>query len=226
MKRTFEVTPWNIVTHDFKPEDKRLQESMTSLGNGYMGMRGFFEEDYSGDTLNGIYLGGVWYPDKTRVGWWKNGYPDYFGKVVNAVNFIKMHIKINGEAIDLAKDQFSDFELNLDMKKALLTRSFTVTKGDAKVAVEFVRFLSVAQPELSVQRVRVQNVGSNKVDLVIDSAIDGDVKNEDANYDERFWEVLSTEQGTDSGNVLAETTPNPFGHPGSLPEWKCVTSRI
>lgn len=213
MKRTFEVTPWNIVTHDFKPEDKRLQESMTSLGNGYMGMRGFFEEDYSGDTLNGIYLGGVWYPDKTRVGWWKNGYPDYFGKVVNAVNFIKMHIKINGEAIDLAKDQFSDFELNLDMKKALLTRSFTVTKGDAKVAVEFVRFLSVAQPELSVQRVRVQNVGSNKVDLVIDSAIDGDVKNEDANYDERFWEVLSTEQGTDSGNVLAETTPNPFGTP-------------
>ncbi len=213
MKRTFEVTPWNIVTHDFKPEDKRLQESMTSLGNGYMGMRGFFEEDYSGDTLNGIYLGGVWYPDKTRVGWWKNGYPDYFGKVVNAVNFIKMHIKINGEAIDLAKDQFSDFELNLDMKKALLTRSFTVTKGDAKVAVEFVRFLSVAQPELSVQRVRVQNVGSNKVDLVIDSAIDGDVKNEDANYDERFWEVLSTEQGTDSGSVLAETTPNPFGTP-------------
>lgn len=213
MKRTFEVAPWNIVTHDFNPEDKRLQESMTSLGNGYMGMRGFFEEDYSGDTLNGIYLGGVWYPDKTRVGWWKNGYPDYFGKVVNAVNFIKMHVKINGEVIDLAKDRFSDFELNLDMKKALLTRSFTVTKGDAKVAVKFERFLSVAQQELSVQRVTVQNVGSNKVDLVIDSAIDGGVKNEDANYDERFWEVLSTEQGTDSGNVLAETTPNPFGTP-------------
>lgn len=213
MKRTFEVAPWNIVTHDFNLEDKRLQESMTSLGNGYMGMRGFFEEDYSGDTLNGIYLGGVWYPDKTRVGWWKNGYPDYFGKVVNAVNFIKMHVKINGEVIDLAKDQFSDFELNLDMKKALLTRSFTVTKGDAKVAVKFERFLSVAQQELSVQRVTVQNVGSNKVDLVIDSAIDGGVKNEDANYDERFWEVLSTEQGTDSGNVLAETTPNPFGTP-------------
>ncbi len=48
---------------------------------------------------------------------------------------------------------------------------------------------------------------------MIDSAIDGDVKNEDANYDERFWEVLSTEQGTDSGNVIAETTPNPFGTP-------------
>lgn len=99
------------------------------------------------------------------------------------------------------------------MKRAVLTRSFTVTKGDAKVAVKFERFLSVAQQELSVQRLSVKNVGSSKVDLVIDSAIDGDVKNEDSNYDERFWEILSTEQGTDSGNVLAETTPNPFGTP-------------
>lgn len=213
MKRTFDVQPWNIVTHDFKPEDKRLQESMTSIGNGYMGLRGFFEEDYSGDSLSGLYLGGVWYPDKTRVGWWKNGYPDYFGKVVNAVNFIKMNVKINGEKIDLAKDTFSDFNLDIDMKKSLLTRSFTVTKGEAKVAVTFERFVSVAQQELSVQRLTLKNVGSSKVTIVIDSAIDADVKNEDANYDERFWEVVSTDQQADQGSVMAETTPNPFGTP-------------
>ena len=213
MKRIFEVQPWNIVTHNFNPDDKRLQESMTSLGNGYIGMRGFFEEDYSGDTLNGIYLGGVWYPDKTRVGWWKNGYPEYFGKVVNAVNFIKMNVKINGEKIDLAKDQFSDFELNLDMKQSLLTRSFTITKGAAKVAVKFERFLSVAQQKLSVQRLTLKNVGSSKAAITIDSAIDADVKNEDANYDERFWNVVATDQQTETGSILAQTTPNPFGTP-------------
>ena len=69
MKRIFEIDPWKVVTHEFKPEEKRLQESMTSIGNEYMGMRGMFEETYSGDTHKGIYLGGVWYPDKTRVGW-------------------------------------------------------------------------------------------------------------------------------------------------------------
>ena len=81
MKRIFEVNPWKVITHTFNKEDKRLQESMTSTGNEYMGMRGMFEEKYSGDTHKGIYLGGVWFPDKTRVGWWKNGYPEYFGKV-------------------------------------------------------------------------------------------------------------------------------------------------
>ena len=45
-----------------------------SIGSGHMGMRGNFEEDFSGSTLQGTYIAGVYYPDKTRVGWWKNGY--------------------------------------------------------------------------------------------------------------------------------------------------------
>lgn len=213
MKRIFEVQPWNVITHTFDPKDKRLQESMTSLGNGYMGMRGDFEEGYSGDSLQGIYLGGVWYPDKTRVGWWKNGYPKYFGKVVNAVNFIKLPIEINGQAIDLAKDKFSDFTLDLDMKQGVLNRSFAVERGAVKVALTFQRFLSVAQPELSVQKVTVKNLSDASVDVTIKPSIDADVMNEEANYDERFWDVLAAEQGQDSGSIIAKTTPNPFGTP-------------
>ncbi|WP_125768517.1 glycoside hydrolase family 65 protein [Companilactobacillus furfuricola] len=209
MKRIFEVQPWNVSTHEFKAEDKRLQESMTSLGNGYMGMRGFFDEDYSGDSLSGIYLGGVWFPDKTRVGWWKNGYPKYFGKVINAVNFIKMNFEINGSKLDLAKDQISDFELNLHMKDAVLTRSFVVTKGDAKVKFNFERLLSVAQKELSVQKVTMENLSNEPVEIKVISAIDANVKNEDANYDERFWEVKDIA----AGSIVAETVANDFGTP-------------
>ena len=44
-----------------------------SLGNGYMGLRGNFEESYSGDHLQGTYIAGVYYPDRTVVGWWKVG---------------------------------------------------------------------------------------------------------------------------------------------------------
>ncbi|WP_143462485.1 glycoside hydrolase family 65 protein [Levilactobacillus enshiensis] len=213
MKRIFEVQPWNVITHTFDPKDKRLQESMTSLGNEYMGMRGDFEEGYSGDSLQGIYLGGVWYPDKTRVGWWKNGYPKYFGKVVNAVNFIKLPIEVNGEPIDLAKDQISDFTLDLDMKTAVLTRSFTLERGATRVAFKFERFLSVSQQQLSVQRVSVKNLSDTNVDITIKPSIDADVKNEEANYDERFWDVLATDQQADRGSIVAKTTPNPFGTP-------------
>lgn len=209
MKRIFEVQPWHVITHEFKPENKRLQESMTSLGNGYMGMRGFFEEDYTGDSLPGLYLGGVWFPDKTRVGWWKNGYPKYFGKVINAVNFIKMNFILDGEALDLAKDKFSDFTLDLNMQDATLTRSFTVAKAGTTLRFNFQRFLSVAQKELSVQKVTVENIGDKAVELKVVSAIDADVKNEDANYDERFWDVLEVKDNS----VVAKTVPNNFGTP-------------
>ncbi|CAJ1189867.1 Maltose phosphorylase [Companilactobacillus paralimentarius] len=209
MKRIFEVAPWNVVTHKLDKENKRLQESLTSLGNGYMGMRGNFEEDYSGDTLPGSYLAGVWYPDKTRVGWWKNGYPEYFGKVINAVNFIKMNFLINGSKLDLYTDKISDFTLDLDMKNAVLKRSFIVEKDGVKVKFNFERFLSVAQKELSVQKVSFENLSDDSVEIKVISSLDANVKNEDANYDEHFWEVLEI---TDD-SIIAETKPNDFGTP-------------
>ncbi len=209
MKRIFEVAPWNVVTHKLDKENKRLQESLTSLGNGYMGMRGNFEEDYSGDSLPGSYLAGVWYPDKTRVGWWKNGYPEYFGKVINAVNFIKMNFLINGSKLDLYTDKISDFTLDLDMKNALLKRSFIVEKDGVKVKFNFERFLSVAQKELSVQKVSFENLSDDSVEVKVISSLDANVKNEDANYDEHFWEVLEI---TDN-SIIAKTKPNDFGTP-------------
>ena len=51
-----------------------------------MGQRANFEEQYSGETFQGSYIAGIYYPDKTKVGWWKNGYPEYFAKVLNATN--------------------------------------------------------------------------------------------------------------------------------------------
>lgn len=216
MKRTFEIQPWNVLTHEFHAEDKRLLESMTSLGNEHMGLRGFFEEDYSGDSLQGTYIGGVWYPDKTRVGWWKIGYPEYFGKVVNAVNFVKMRLFINGEVVDLAKDDFTDFELNLDMKHSKLMRSFVVRENGATVRFEFERFLSADTKELADIFVKVTNIGQEAVEIRIDSLLDGDVYNEDSNYGEQFWNIVDKKQEDTTASLLMETTENPFGTPQFL----------
>ena len=213
MKRIFEINPWKVITHTFNKEDKRLQESMTSTGNEYMGMRGMFEEKYSGDTHKGIYLGGVWFPDKTRVGWWKNGYPEYFGKVINAVDFVSVDVKLDGESVDLAKDEFSDFELALDMKSGILTRSYVVKRGEKKVKLNFERFISVDMKELYADRITVENLSSANVEVEIESMIDAYVFNEDSNYDEKFWNVLSKKKDQTTGRLVAETIENNFGTP-------------
>ncbi len=213
MERIFEVDPWQIVTHQLDRKHKRLQESMTSIGNGYMGMRGVFEEDYSGDSLPGIYLGGVWYPDKTVVGWWKNGYPDYFGKVINAINFIKTNLKIDGQAVDLGKDEVTAFKLALDMHNGVLTRQFIVTKNNKQVQVTIERFVSIVQKELCALRYTVENLASEAVEIEISSMIDADVQNEDANYGEQFWQVIEQSDAADDTYLVGKTMPNDFGVP-------------
>ena len=62
-----------------------------------------FEEHYSGVSLQGSYIGGIYYPDKTKVGWWKNGYPEYFAKVLNSCNWIGIDITIGCQKLDLNK---------------------------------------------------------------------------------------------------------------------------
>ncbi|HMQ01260.1 MAG TPA: glycoside hydrolase family 65 protein, partial [Cyclobacteriaceae bacterium] len=101
MKNYIKHDPWLIIEQGFVPELNRISESLCSLGNGHMGQRANFEERYSGDTHQGTYVGGVYYPDKTRVGWWKNGYPEYFAKVLNAPSWIGIHINIAGIELDL-----------------------------------------------------------------------------------------------------------------------------
>lgn len=70
MNICYKMDEWHIVEEGFHPERNRESESIFSIGNGYMGQRANFEEQYSGDSLQGSYVAGVYYPDKTRVGWW------------------------------------------------------------------------------------------------------------------------------------------------------------
>ena len=121
MKFFYGTHEWEIIEKGFHPERNRVTESLMSLGNGYMGMRGNFEEDYSGDSLQGTYIAGVFYPDRTVVGWWKNGYPEYFAKVLNAVNFIGIRVGLGGRAVDLHTWEPLDFQRKLDMRAGQLT---------------------------------------------------------------------------------------------------------
>ncbi|MGX7013422.1 glycoside hydrolase family 65 protein [Vagococcus silagei] len=211
LKRLFSTDPWVLSTNELHLDDIRLQESLTSIGNGYMGMRGNFEEGFSADHHQGSYLAGIWYPDKTRVGWWKNGYPEYFGKVINSLNFIAMDLFVNDTKIDLATMPVSDFNQSLDMQHGLLSREFVVTVDDVKVKLHFSRYLSLVTKELGVIELTATFVEGNGSFKVI-SKLDNNVQNEDSNYDEMFWEELAVGQ-TPSGfsTLTTRTVPNDFG---------------
>ena len=186
--------PWRIVEADFDPARVEAAESLFALGNGVMGGRANFEECYSGPSLQGNYIGGVYYPDKTRVGWWKNGYPEYFAKVLNAAFWIGVDVGIDGEPLDLATvAEVKSFYRETDMRRSVLTRRMTVTmRNGAEVAVEATRFLSLTRRELGVVRYAVTPL-NRAAAITFSPHIDADVRNADANYDEKFWEPVLTD---------------------------------
>ena len=186
--------PWRIVEADFDPARVEAAESLFALGNGVMGGRANFEERYSGPSLQGNYIGGVYYPDKTRVGWWKNGYPEYFAKVPNAAFWIGVDVAVDGEPLDLATvAEVKSFYRETDMRRSVLTRRMTVTMcNGAEVAVEATRFLSLTRRELGVIRYAVTPL-NRAAAITFSPHIDADVRNADANYDEKFWEPVLTD---------------------------------
>jgi maltose phosphorylase len=112
---------WSIIEEGFDAESVKSSESLFSIGNGAMGQRANFEESYSGDTFQGSYIAGIYYPDKTKVGWWKNY--EYFAKVLNAPNWIGIDIEINGESLDLNTcTAVKNFRRELNMKEGWYNR--------------------------------------------------------------------------------------------------------
>lgn len=205
MKDYFKHHPWHIIEEGFDPHYNKIAESVFSIGNGRMGQRANFEEAYSGETLQGSYVAGVYYPDKTRVGWWKNGYPEYFAKVLNAPAWISVHVTIENQKLDLATCKVEEFKRILDMKTGLLSRSFIATLADGKrLKIDAKRFCSMARGEVGAIRYAITPLNfSSKATLSL--YIDADVKNTDSNYDEKFWTEVYKHAEKGECIVTAET---------------------
>jgi len=203
--------PWSIIEEGFDVERVKSSESLFSIGNGAMGQRANFEEYYSGPTFQGSYIAGVYYPDKTRVGWWKNGYPEYFAKVLNAPSWIGIHVTINGEKLDLFTcKKVDNFKRELNMQEGWLSRSFVATlQNGIEVEVQSTRFLSLTTDELGVIKYNVKPLNGN-ANIVFTPFIDSSITNEDTNWDDQFWDTQSVKIEKEQAFIEAKTMKTNF----------------
>jgi maltose phosphorylase len=205
MKKYLKSNEWCIIEEGFDPKNHCASESIFSIGNGHMGQRANFEETYSGKTLQGSYIAGVYYPDKTRVGWWKNGYPEYFAKVLNSPNWIGIDVIINNEQLDLAIHKIASFTRTLNMLEGFLERKFVAELSEGRqIEVQTRRFLSMQLWEIGAIRYSVKALNFDG-EITFTPYIDGDVKNEDSNYNEKFWNITQAIANDDSCSLTAET---------------------
>ncbi|PQV51300.1 maltose phosphorylase [Jejuia pallidilutea] len=217
---------WSIIEEGFYAERVKSSESLFSIGNGAMGQRANFEEHYSGDTFQGSYIAGVYYPDKTRVGWWKNGYPEYFAKVLNAPNWIGINVLINGQQLDLNTcKSVDDFKRELNMKEGWLSRTFKATlPNDVKIKVAVKRFLSLDLDEVGAINYEVTPLNTD-AEIIFQPYIDASITNEDTNWDDKFWDATSVNYEGHQAFIEAKTMKTNF-HTCTFMESKvCINNK-
>ena len=202
---------WSIIEEGFDVESVKSSESLFSIGNGAMGQRANFEESYSGETFQGSYIAGIYYPDKTKVGWWKNGYPEYFAKVLNAPNWIGIDIEVNGENLDLnACASINNFRRELNMKEGWYNRSFEATlRNGIEIAVNVRRFLSLNLDEVGIINYEITPL-NKEAQITYKPYIDAGVTNEDANWEEKFWEPLAVKKSGNEAFITSRTFKTHF----------------
>jgi len=101
---------WLIAEENYEPNKNLFYETLFTLANGYVGVRGSLEHG-SQTNLQATYFAGVF--DATV---------DFFTELANAPSWIGLKIVADGETVDLEKGEILNYRRFLDMKKGILTQ--------------------------------------------------------------------------------------------------------
>ncbi|MZQ75700.1 MAG: glycoside hydrolase family 65 protein [Peptoclostridium sp.] len=210
--KALQLKPWHIVQSEADFENNRVYESIMSLGNCHMGVRGNFEESFSGDGLKGTYLAGVYYPDSTKVGWWKNGYPEYYARIINSPDFIGIDLNADGIDIDMNIQAPLSFERTLDMREGSLERNVVLEyKSGKRLQIRTFRFLSMHEKECGCVVCEATPLDDDAV-ITASPFLSSNVHNEDSNWGDSFWKDISCHTGMSDGYICSMTRKSGFGN--------------
>jgi maltose phosphorylase len=202
--------PWAIIEKDFHPSEGRVSESIFSLANEYMGVRGYFDEGYSGDQLIGSYVNGVWSEIDIKHAVMYKGLATNWTFMVNAVEWLYTRISLDGETLDLAKSSFENFSRTLDLRNGIYTREFVwTTKSGKKLKLTFTRFTSMIVPNLGCQQVTFEALNfDGPVEVV--TGLDFSTIHESI-HNKNYWNIAKEETNGIWLSLLGKTERSNIG---------------
>ncbi|MBQ4075146.1 MAG: family 65 glycosyl hydrolase [Clostridia bacterium] len=197
----FAVDPWKIIEKGFNPAYSRVSESVFSLANENMGVRGYFDEGGCQDSLRGFYVNGVY--DVEHIGRSYKGIIDKSHFMIPTAEWLGTCITVDGEKLELQQSNFSDFSRTLDMRAGTLERSFiwhTASGKDLKIT--FLRFLNMVNRERAYQRITLKACNfAGKVGF--SSAVSFDIAHEGRG--KCFWQDVKCEASKNSVMLKGRT---------------------
>nr|Q8L164.1 RecName: Full=Alpha,alpha-trehalose phosphorylase; Short=TPase [Thermoanaerobacter brockii]BAB97299.1 trehalose phosphorylase [Thermoanaerobacter brockii] len=192
-KPIYPFEDWVIRETQFSIDTNYRNETIFTLANGYIGMRGTFEERYSGPkntSFNGTYINGFY--EIHDIVYPEGGYG--FAKIgqtmLNVADSKIIKLYVDGEEFDLLQGKILFYERVLDMKKGFVERKVKWESPTGKILeVKIKRIVSLNRQHLAAISFTMQPVNfTGKIRFV--SAIDGNVSNINDSEDVRVGSNL------------------------------------
>jgi beta-phosphoglucomutase len=183
-------TEWTLTEPEFDPAKLRARETVFTIGNGYLGTRGSFEEGYPNalpiTLINGVY----------------DDIPVVYTELANCPDWLLLIVIINGEQFRLdsagrtlrERGEILSYERRLDLRNGVLSRSIRWRSPIGNtVDLKFERFASLADEQVLAMRCEITPIDFDGT-IEVQSSINGYPENQGFDH----WEHLDrgkTEQG-------------------------------
>jgi trehalose/maltose hydrolase-like predicted phosphorylase len=189
----YPATEWEIIETEFKPENNYRNESIFALGNGYIGMRGNFEEGYwgpPGTGLEGNYLNGFYESEIIKYPEIAYGFAEKSQTMLNVTNGKIIRLYLEDEAFGLFSGKIIEYRRILNLKTGSLERTIVWRSPEGReTKIEITRLVAFKNKHLGAISYRVTPLNfSGSIRLV--SALNGDVTNLTAGADPRLGSGL------------------------------------
>lgn len=185
-----------------------LLETLMSLGNGYIGVRGYLEEfDYPG-SVRGNYINGVYERIPMNHAELAHGFPTQVDRMPNLLDLFNISIFLDGEEV-LIYGHIENFTRELNFDQGISKRSYQYHTKSGKIAlISFESLLSFSNFDLRTWTLNIDYPGDIKVVNNIDFNISNMVNKDDprtASTKVKLVKVVDTSYDLKIGNVSLET---------------------
>ncbi|MEH2287110.1 beta-phosphoglucomutase [Nostoc sp.] len=172
--RHFTYTDWILIETQFDPEQLHSKETVFTIGNGYLGTRGSFEEGYP-HGMPATFIHGVY-----------DDVPVVYTELVNCPDWLPLIVIVNGDRFRLDQGEILRYERQLDLRHGLLSRALRWRSPSGNIIdISFERFASLADPHVLALRCNVTPVDFDAL-IEVQASINGYPENQGFNH----WEEL------------------------------------
>jgi len=174
---------WTIREDNFTTKRMQYYETIFTLGNGYLGTRGAFEENYR-LRKPATYLAGLF--DQA---------PNEVTELPNAPDWVSIELELAGERLNLETGELLTYQRYLDLKQGILCRELRWRSPQGKITkLSYQRFVSIQDQHLMGTRVLITPENYSGT-IKVSSVLNGQVTNEGTQHFTALEECTFGEKG-------------------------------